>query len=71
MKLYEVTVPFAGYCVYEIEAKSKDEAIEIAFDRFDVADAEESEPLREYVKGNICYVPSNYKLEVIDCGEVE
>lgn len=58
MKTYIVTLPVAGHITFEIEAESKEEAIEAAFQE-DVEKGELMwETMTEITRGNVCYFPS-------------
>lgn len=65
MPKFLVTIPIAGHVTYEIEAGSKDDAIDIALeknpdDSGDVAHIE-YETLRTFNTGRVCHCPSPWE----------
>ena len=64
MKTYLVTIPLAGHFSVEVEAESKEQAIEKAQE----ADPKDGELQYEYLtrfnQGNVCYCPQPWELEV-------
>ncbi len=61
MYTYAVTIPVAGYMVVEVEASSKEEAINEAMLRNDaIGDyLEELDTYRHLTQGNVLYAPFN------------
>ena len=56
MKKYSVYIPIAGYVYKEIEAESKEEALEKAFDEGFIEDEiVELDMYEALIEGNVCY----------------
>lgn len=55
MNKYWVTIPITGKLVVQVEAESKENAIELAFNKADLEDLEEWETHTEVCKGNVFY----------------
>lgn len=56
MKKYGVSVPIAGYIYKEVEANSKEEALEIVFEEgYEDEDIQEIEMYGKLIEGNICH----------------
>lgn len=56
MKKYGVSIPIAGYVYKEIEAESKEEALEKAFDEgYKDDEIVELDMYDALVEGNVCY----------------
>lgn len=56
MKKYGVSIPIAGYVYKEIEAESKEEALEKAFDEgYKDDEIAELDMYDVLVEGNVCY----------------
>lgn len=56
MKKYGVSIPIAGYVYKEVEAESKEEALEKAFDEgYKDDEIAELDMYVALVEGNICY----------------
>ncbi len=74
MKRYTVTVPIAGAICVEVEANSKEEAIQVAIENaFEDAWTEnvlELDVYRRITTGNVLHVPFN-ELECDECDEDE
>ena len=66
-KTYTVIVPIAGHICVSVEAKNEDEAKEKAFDA-DICpeNIEDLETLDTFIKGNVCYCPQPWEVEVIE-----
>ena len=68
MKKYGVSIPVAGYVYKEVEAESKEEALEKAFDEgYKDDEIAELDMYDVLVEGNVCYT-YHTKAEV---GEIE
>jgi hypothetical protein len=63
MAKYSVTLPIAGYATLEVEASSKDEAINEAMDACSFEDIESWDPLVKFNSGNVCHIPSPWEAE--------
>jgi len=55
MKKYYVSIPITGKLVIEVDAESKEDAIESAFQQADLKHLEEWEAHTEVCKGNVFY----------------
>lgn len=56
MKKYGVSIPVAGYVYKEVEAESKEEALEKAFDEgYNDDEIAELDMYDVLVEGNVCY----------------
>lgn len=56
MKKYGVSIPIAGYIYKEVEADSKQEAIDKAFEEgYEDEDIVELDMYDKLVEGNVCY----------------
>lgn len=56
MKKFAVSIPIAGYVYKEVEAESKEEALEKAFDEgYKDDEIAELDMYDVLVKGNVCY----------------
>lgn len=66
---YQVTIPFAGHMVIEIEAESKEAALEKALEEVTADNIETWEPLERFNEGNVCYCPHPWEAEVVDYGQ--
>lgn len=57
MKKFAVTIPIAGYVYKEIEAESKEEALDIAFDEgYEDSEIVELDMFYKVIEGNVCYL---------------
>jgi hypothetical protein len=66
MKTYIVTIPIAGHVSFEIEAETEEAAKRAAWSK-DASDAEGEltwETLETFVRGNVCYCPTPWEVEV-------
>lgn len=61
---YTVTIPIAGHAVVEVEADSKQEAIEAAIENVTIDDIEDWEAIEQFHQGNVCYCPHPWEAEV-------
>lgn len=59
MRLYQVTVPIAGYASIDVEAESAEAAINEALDSVGLEHIESWESLRVIVEGNVFHGPCN------------
>lgn len=69
MKKYGVSIPIAGYVYKEVEAETKEEALEKAFDEgFEDDEIAELDMYDKLIEGNICYTynTSAYAEEIDD-----
>jgi len=64
MKKYGVLVPIAGHCYVEVEAESETQAKSLAFENVTLDEIEDWDALEEFNKGNVCYCPSPWGVEV-------
>lgn len=64
MKEYTITLPIAGHAVVTVEAESEEEAIKEAFNTVTIDDIQEWEALRQFNRGNVCYCPSPWEIQV-------
>lgn len=57
MKNYDVCLPIAGHVWVQVEADSREEAIDKAVHKEDISleDVEDWEVLRAFNRGNVCY----------------
>ena len=69
MPVYSVVIPMAGHLVVEVQAKDEEEAKEKAFGEATLDHLEEWEALTQFNKGNVCYCPSPWEVEVIQVGD--
>lgn len=61
MKKYGVYVPVAGYIYKEVEAESKEEALDKVFDEgYEDDDIQEMEMYDKVVEGNVCHLYQSY-----------
>lgn len=72
MKRYTVKVPIVAVCYIDVEAESKKEAIEKAFesDDLNLKNVEEWEPLEHITKGNVIYTYHN-DAEIVEEEEIK
>ena len=70
MREYQVTVPIAGHAFITVNADSEEEAKEKAFAEITLDHIEEWEALEQFNRGNVCYCPSPWEIDVEDCGEL-
>lgn len=68
MKTYGVLIPIAGHAYIEVEADDVEEAEEKAFMEIKQEHIEDWDLLRAFNRGNVCYCPSPWEVEV---GEIE
>jgi len=71
MREYSVCIPIAGHAYVTVEAETEEEAKDIAFEKITIDNMEDWEPLEQFNRGNVCYCPSPWEIEVTDYGEVE
>jgi hypothetical protein len=66
MKTYIVTIPIAGHVSFEVEAENEDSAKAAAWEKDPTSkDAELSwEQLETFGRGNVCYCPSPWEVDV-------
>jgi hypothetical protein len=67
MKKYNVTIPIAGHAYVEVEAENEEDAKEKAMDK--TTTDIEWEYLDQFNKGNVCYCPSPWEIEVEEIDE--
>lgn len=70
-RTYQVTVPFAGHMVIEVDADTEAAAIEKALEEVTSDHIEGWEPLECFHEGNVCYCPQPWEAEVIDYGPAD
>lgn len=72
MKRYSVQIPIVAVCYVDVEAESKEEALEKAFNSEDLSleNVEEWEAYRMIVEGN-CLHTSYNRAEIVDEEEIE
>lgn len=63
MPKFHVLVPIAGHASLTVEAKNKEEAIDMAMGQVTKNDIEEWEALHMFNEGNVCYCPSPWEAE--------
>ena len=70
-RIYGVTVPIAGHAYIEVEASSEEEAQEMAFQNVEVRDMQEWDALKQFIRGNVCYCPAPWEVEIEDLGSAD
>ena len=61
MKKYAVYVPVAGYIYKEVEAESKEEALDKVFDEgYEEDDIQEMDMYDSVVEGNVCHLDTSH-----------
>lgn len=69
MKRYGVSVPIAGYIYKEVEANSKEEAMDIVFEEgWENEDIQEIDMYEAIVEGNVCHL-YNTRVEIEELEE--
>lgn len=69
MKEYTVTIPLAGHATVIVQAENEKEAKEKAF-QSDISNNDITwELLNQFSKGNVCYCPSPWSVDVETDGE--
>ena len=70
-KTYGVTLPIAGHAYVEVEAETKEAAIEKAMKEVTKDHLEDWDPIEQFNRGNVCYCPSPWEIEtrIVDEGE--
>ncbi len=63
-KSYTVIIPIAGHAFVDVEATSEDEAKDKAFNSVDKHHIEEWEALEQFNRGNVCFCPSPWNVEI-------
>jgi hypothetical protein len=73
MKSFCVTIPIAGHIYVNVEAENKEQALSKAYDAIDAGkeDNVEWEMLDRFIKGNVCYCPNPWQIEIEDEGDIE
>ena len=71
MKSYTVTIPMAGHVIISVEAEDENSAIEKAFESATIGDIESWDLLKQFSRGNVCYCPHPWEVEVVDEGDYE
>lgn len=71
MREYSIMVPIAGHAFVVVNAESEEEAKEKAFDTVSIEHIESWEALEQFNRGNVCYCPSPWEIQITDEGEVE
>ncbi len=64
MKTYNVIIPIAGHAYIQVEADNEEQAKEIAMEKATLDDLEDWECLDEFNRGNVCYCPTPWEIEV-------
>lgn len=64
MKSFTVTIPIAGHLVFEVEATDAAEARAKAFDMDSSKGELEWDTLETFGRGNVCYCPTPWNVEV-------
>ena len=70
-RTFQVTIPFAGHMVIDVEAESEEAAIETALNEVTLDHIDSWEPLERFNQGNVCYCPHPWEAEVVDYGPDE
>lgn len=63
---YTVTFPIAGHAVKLVEAENEDAAIEKARMEITSDDFESWDVVEQFTKGNVCYCPQPWNVEVTE-----
>lgn len=63
MKTYEVTLPIAGHAYLTVEAETKEEALQKAFEMVTMDNIESWEALEQFNEGNFCYCPTPWEAD--------
>lgn len=70
MKTYNVIIPIAGHAHIQVEADNEEQAKELAMDKATIDDLEDWECLEQFNRGNVCYCPAPWEIEV-ECEDYE
>lgn len=71
MKRYDILVPIAGHAYVQVEAENEEQAKELALEEVTIKDIENWEPLEHFNRGNVCYCPSPWEIEITDIEDLD